>query len=191
MSFITYLEDHQSIATILTGIFAIIAVVVSQIWLDYRQRKDHRHAYDLKENEILLSKKEELIAAIAQQIRSISQVEDIFESWSNDFDKNYSHFQINSILREVDSGLSTIHFFVKQYFPNYIGLIDKITDEAQGYHELCADFAMAGRFGKKDFLKRDHIEIVEACNSYAVAYMQLSALLVERKERRTLFSKST
>ena len=189
MSFIAYLENHQPIATILTGVFAIIAVIVSQIWLDYRQRKDHRHAYELKENELLLTKKEDLMGAISQQILSISQVENIFDSWWRDFDKNYPHFQINPVLREIDTRLSKVHFLVKQFFPSFIGSIDKITDDSQRFHELCADFAMGASFGKEDFFKLDHIEIVEACNSYAVAYMQLSAFLVDRKEKGNLFSK--
>ena len=188
-SIISYLENHQPIATVLTGALAVIAVVGSQIWFDYRQRKEHRHSYEIKANERLLSKKEDLVEIISMQIKSISEVEDVYESWQEDFKANYSHFRINALLREVDTRLSKIHLLVKEYFPSFIRYIDKITGEAQGYHELCADFAMAGRFGEEDFYNLNHIEIVEACNSYAVAYMQLSALLVDRKETQNPFSK--
>ncbi len=188
-SIISYLESHQPIATVLTGVLAVLAVVGSQIWFDYRQRKEHRHSYEMKANERLLSKKEDLIETISMQIQSISEVEGVYDLWHEDFKANYSYSRINALLREVDTRLSKIHLLVKEYFPSFIRYIDKITVEAQGFHELCADFAMAGRFGQDDFYNLNHIEIVDACNSYAVAYMQLSALLVERKETQNPFLK--
>lgn len=191
MELIAYIENHQPIATILTGLFAVIAVVASQIWLDARQRRDHRHSYEIKANELLLEKKEKLIELISEQIRSISEVGDIFYSWQEDFAKNYSHFRINAVLREIDTKLDKIHLLVKEYFPSFIHYVDKVEVESQPFHETCADFSMAAKFGETDFLNLDFIEIVEICNSYAVAYMQVSRLLVDRKESKNPFSRLT
>ena len=181
-TFITYLEGNQPIATILTGIFAVIAVIISQVWLDSRQRRDHQHTSGLKEREMLLTRKEQLIDSIGAQIKDISQVEVIFESWLDNFEENYSNSKISALLREIDINLDKIHLLVVQYFPGHINLVNNIINESQGFLEITADFSMTGRFGKDDLLKLNHIEIIEICNAYAVSYMQLSKLLVERKE---------
>lgn len=187
--FFAYVENHQAIATVLTGVFAVLAVVISQIWLDFRQRRDHRHSYEIKVNERILAKKEDLIDTISLQIHSISEVEAVYESWHDDFKANYLHFRINALLREIDQRLNKVKFLVKQYFPRFVDYVDKVAVEAEDFHVLCADFAMAGKFGQEDFYKLNHIEIVEACNSYAVAYMQLSALLVDQSVIQNPLSK--
>lgn len=179
---LNYVEHNQPIATITTGAMAICAVIISQIWLDFRQKRDHQHSYELKAKETALKKKEELIETISEQIKLISDIEDIFDSWSQNFNRHYSKTNINKALREADMRINKVHLLVEMYFPDFLKYIENIQAESQKFHELSADFAMAGAFGKEEFHKLDHIEIVEACNSYAVSYMQFSSLLVSRKE---------
>jgi hypothetical protein len=181
LNFISYLEHNQPIATVVTGLFAICAVILSQFWFDIRQRKYYQHVYELKAKEAVLKKKEKLIEVISKQIKSISHVEGMFDSWQQDFVKNYSNSSINSLLLEIDTRVNKIQLLVELYFPDFLPYIAKIHD-AESFRSLCADFAMAGRFGEKEFQELDQIEMVEICNSYAVLYMQLSFLLISRKE---------
>ncbi|MFA6095192.1 MAG: hypothetical protein WC757_04930 [Candidatus Paceibacterota bacterium] len=178
----TYLEGNQPIATLLTGVLAIAAVIISQVWFDFRQRAEHQHGYNLKAKEIALKKKEETVELLGEQVRAISLVEDIFDSWWRDFQKNYSHFKINNLLREIDTRSQKIQLMVDLYFAGFESAIEKIVEVDEVFLETCADFAMAGSFGEEDFTKLDHMEIVEICNAYAVQYLHLTHLLIARKE---------
>ncbi|WP_235039524.1 hypothetical protein [Vreelandella profundi] len=175
----TYLEANQSIATLSTGILAIFAVILSQLWLDWRQKMAHKHEVALKDKELRLKKKEELIEAINIQVLDIARVEDVFDSWFNNFSKNYTASEMSQLLMSIDSRVNKVHILIQLYFPDYIPYINKIMGEAQEFFELCADFSMAAKFGSEDFHKLEMIEIVEKCNEYAVAYMQLSSHVIE------------
>jgi hypothetical protein len=176
----TYLEANQPIATLTTGILAIFAVILSQLWLDWRQKKSHKHEIKLMDQKLKLSKKEELIETINLQVKDITRVEDLFDSWFNDFEKNYySASNMSQILRDVDNRVNKIHIFIQLYFPIYTPYITKIINEAQGFHELCADYSMAAKFSPEDFLKLEMIEIIEKCNDYSVSYMHLSTHIIE------------
>lgn len=175
----TYLEANQPIATLSTGVLAIFAVILSQLWLDWRQKRDHKHEIALKDKELNLNKKEELIETISIQVLDITRVEDVFDSWFDNFSKNYTASEMSQLLMIIDNRVNKIHVLIKLYFPNYIPYINKIMDEAQGFHELCADFSMAAKFGSENFHKLEMIEIVEKCNEYAVTYMQLSSHVIE------------
>ena len=179
VEFIKYIESNQPIATLITGALAIFAVVLRQLWLDLRQRREHRHEDALKGQEISLNKKEELIESINSQIRSIMGVEDTFESWQTNFKGNYPNSNINRQLVDIDNRVNKIHVIIQLYFVEYLPYIEKITANAQSFHELCADFSMAGKSGERDFLSLEHVEIVEKCNEYAVGYMQLSSHLID------------
>ncbi|MGP1833503.1 hypothetical protein ACTTBA_10530 [Shewanella frigidimarina] len=176
---ISYLELNQPIATILTGVLAIIAVILSQIWLDLRQKRDHTHQIELQNIEIILKKKEELIDNINYQIKDISKVEDIFDSWSSDFLTNYKPNEMSQVLRDIDNRVNKIHIIIQLYLEDYIPYINKISNEASDFLETCADHSMAARFGEKDFQKLNQIDIAEQCNSYTVSYMHLSAHIIE------------
>lgn len=174
-----YIESHQPVATLLTGVLAIFAVILSQMWLDRRQRRDHEHEKNLKSREINLKKKEELIECINEQVKDITKVEDLFDSWCEDFQENYSASEMSQLLRDIDNRVNKIHILIQLYFGEYLKYIEKITGQAQGFLELCADHSMAARYGAYEFSQLDQIEIVEKCNEYAVAYMQLSSHLID------------
>jgi len=177
-SFISYLELNQPIATVLTGTLAVFAVVLSQIWLDLRQKRDHKHEVKLKGRELTLSKKEELIENINLQVKDITRVDDLFESWFQDFQKNYSSSEINQLLRDIDNRVNKIHIIIQLYFNTYEPYITKIINEAEDFHVLCADYSMAGKFGEEKFLELEPMELIRECSSYSVGYMQLSSHLI-------------
>ncbi|NMP81144.1 hypothetical protein HHE92_15250 [Pseudoalteromonas arctica] len=175
----TYLETNQPIATLITGVLAIFAVILSQLWLDWRQTRAHKHEVSLKDKELDLKKKEELIETINIQVLDIARVEDVFDSWFNNFSKNYTASEMSQLLMSINIRLDKIHILIQLYFPCYIPYINKIMGEAQGFLELCADFSMAAKFGSEGFHKLEMIEIIEKCNEYAVAYMHLSSHVIE------------
>lgn len=175
-----YIESHQPIATLATGVLAIIAVILSQLWLDRRQRKDHAHEISLKEKEVRLNKKEELVECINEQIKDITRVEGLFDSWCKDFQNSYSASEMSQLLRDIDNRINKIHIIIQLYFEDYLKYIDKIIGQAQGFHELCADHSMAARNSDFEFSQMDQMEIVERCNEYAVAYMHLSSRLINK-----------
>jgi len=176
---ITYLESHQPIATLFTGFLAVFAVILSQLWLDFRQRKSHKHEIKLKERELKLIKKEELIEIINLQIKEITRVEDLFNTWFKNFEKNYSAYDMKLLLRDVDNRINKVHILVQLYFPIYKPYINKIINKSDAFLESCADYSMAAEFGPADFLNLEQTEIFERCNEYSVAYMHLAAHLIE------------
>ncbi|MCL1127487.1 hypothetical protein [Shewanella surugensis] len=178
---ILYLESNQPIATIVTGMLAIFAVLVSQISLYFLQKSDHNHQIGLKNIEITLKKKEELIDHINIQIKDITKVEDIFDLWESNFEANYMPSQMSQVLRDIDNRVNKIHIIIQLYFEEYIPYINKIRREAQEFHEICAAHFMAAKFGSEDYYKTDPMNIVEICNSYAVSYMHLSSHFIEPK----------
>ncbi len=176
---ISYLEVNQPIATLLTGILAIGAVIISQIWLDYRQKRDHKHEIELKNIEVRLRKKEELIDSINIQVKDITKVEDIFDLWQSDFRANYIPAHMSQTLTDIDNRVNKIQVIIELYFEDYKPYINKIIHEAQTFHETCADHSMGARFGEEDFYELNFMEITEQCNSYAVSYMHLSSHLIK------------
>ncbi|MEL0660645.1 hypothetical protein V6255_16035 [Psychromonas arctica] len=175
----TYLETNQPIATLSAGVLAIFAVILSQLWLDWRQKRAHKHEIAVKDKELNLKKKEELIETINIQVLDIARVEDVFDSWFNNFSKNYTASEMSQLLMSINNRVNKIHILIQLYFPDYIPYINKIMGEAQGFLELCTDFSMAAKFGSEDFHKLEMIEIFEKCNEYAVAYMHLSSNVIE------------
>jgi len=176
-----YIASNQPVATILTGFLAIVSVVLSQIWLDHRQRQEHMHEISLKNKELKLKKKEELIDLANAQVKTISSIENVFESWLDDFSKNFSSYAIRDLQTDIDSNVAKIHLIVKLYFPEHLTYIDTIYEKTQDFIEFCADYSMAGKFGKEDFLALDPMEIFEKCNGYAVVFMHFSTRITDSK----------
>lgn len=170
-------------ATIFTGLIAIISVILSQLWVDSRQRKDHKHQVKLKNKESLLKKKEEVIDICNQQVKFISEVELTFDSWYKDFDTNFDATKIRILQTEIDGNVSKLHLIINLYFPELDDFIVRILDDTQEFIVFCADYSMGGRFGKEDYLKLDSIEVAEVSNKYAVSFMYLSSNLTRRSAK--------
>ena len=43
------------------------------------------------------------------QVKDITRVDDLFESWFQDFQKNYSSSEISQLLRDIDNRVNKIH----------------------------------------------------------------------------------
>ncbi|WP_160062933.1 hypothetical protein [Psychromonas sp. L1A2] len=179
-----FVISHPPVATIVTGLIAIITVILSQIWIDSRQRKDHKHQRSLKHQELLLAKKEEVIDLCNIQVELISQIELVFEQWFENYDEHYDSTKIRILQSKIDGNVSKLNLIINLYLPEMESYIVRIDDETQGFIELCADYSMGGKFGKENYLKLDYIEVVEVSNEYAGSFMYLSSNLANMARQK-------
>ena len=131
----------------------------------------------IKNKELLLKKKEEIVDICSTQVKLTSEIESVFDLWYENFDKHYDPTKIRVLQSEVDGNVSKLHLIINLYLPEMENFIEQITHETDEFLEICADYSMAAKLGKEDYLKLNQIDIIEASNKCAVSFMFLSSNL--------------
>ncbi|MGS0675784.1 hypothetical protein [Shewanella sp. 125m-1] len=142
-AFLNFIILHPPVATMVSFVVAIAAVVVTQVWFDIRQKKQHEHDLNTKERERKQDKAEEiifiledikyivsqtLVRAKTQALKENQEIEEV-QKIHDDI------YEIRSLLSK-SIGIIQMNFLIKEELINVADMADNFIEAV---HSLITD----------------------------------------------------